>query len=457
MSSVLRRVCVAAASIALLTATLSTSSLASVPNATRAGTQKHHLWTFASKTAPPTTADCVSGLDIACYAPFQLQRAYDLRPLFRHGLDGSGSTIAIVDSFGSPTIRHDLRKFDRDFGLPAPPSLRIIHPAGAIPPYDASSDRVGWAFETTLDVEWAHTFAPGARILLVETPVSETQGVQGFPQIVRAENYVINHGLADVITQSFGTSEQDFPNAATLRSFRGAYRNARRHDVTVLASSGDSGATGFTLDSEPIPHRAPQWPASDPLVTSVGGTQLHLNAHGRRTAQDNVWNDTFNPNVVGPTPSPAAGGSGRSTVFKRPWYQDGLIDQVHNHRGYPDVSLSAAVDGGVLVFLSFDGIPTGYYIVGGTSEASPEFAGIVAIADQAAGRMLGLLNPALYGLQRGGAPGIVDIRRGNNNVQFTDSAGTHNVRGFRAGPGFDLASGLGTVDAAKLVWELASP
>ncbi len=457
MTRNLRRACVAAASIALLTAALSTSSLASVPHRPLAQRQQHHLWVFTSKQTPPTTADCEAGAHLACYAPFQLQRAYDLKPLYKHGLDGSGSTIAIVDSFGSPTIRADLKQFDGDFGLPAPPSLKIIHPAGAIPPYDGSSDRIGWAFESTLDVEWAHAFAPGARILLVETPVSETQGVHGFPQIVRAENFVINRGLADVITQSFGTSEQDFPNAATLRSFRSAYKNARRHHVTVLASSGDEGTTGFTLNSDVIPHRAPQWPASDPLVTSVGGTQLHLNAKGKHTAQDNVWNDTFNPNVVGPTPSPAAGGSGLSTVFKRPWWQDGLIGQVRNRRGYPDVSLSAAVDGGALVFLSFGGIPSGYYIVGGTSEASPEFAGIVAIADQAAGHRLGLLNPMLYGLQQADAPGIVDIRRGNNTVQFTDAGGTHTVRGFRAGSGFDLASGLGTVDAAKLVMELAGP
>jgi len=458
MSSSIRRACVALASIAMLTATLSTSSLASVPHRSQAHRQSSHLWTFVSKQAPPTTADCEAAAHLACYAPFQLQRAYDLKPLFNNGLDGTGSTIAIVDSFGSPTIRHDLNKFDRAFGLPAPPSLRIIHPAGAIPPYDGSSDRVGWAFETTLDIEWAHAFAPGARLLLVETPVSETQGVQGFPQIVRAENFVVNHGLADVISQSFGTSEQDFPNAATLRSFRGAYKNARRHDVTVLASSGDAGTTGFNLAfTDFITHRAPQWPASDPLVTSVGGTQLHLDAKGKHTAKDNVWNDTFNPNVVGPTPSPAAGGSGLSTVFNRPWWQDGLINQVGNRRGYPDVSLSAAVDGGVLVFLSFGGIPSGYYIVGGTSEASPEFSGIVAIADQAAGHMLGLLNPALYRLQREGAPGIVDVRRGNNTVQFTDSSGTHTVRGFGAGPGFDLASGLGTVDAWNLVMELSGP
>ena len=456
MSQTLRRVTVAFGSIALVTAMLTTASLASAPRHASTTSVSRGLWTFVRSSGPPTTADCEAAIQLACYRPAQLQRAYDLRPLYRRGLDGEGSTIAIVDSFGSPTIRHDLRRFDKDFGLPDPPSFKIIHPAGAIPPYDGSSDRIGWAVETSLDVEWAHSFAPGANILLVETPVSETQGVHGIPQIVKAENYVINHGLADVITQSFGTSEQDFPSAAKLMSFRSAYINAKAHGVTVLASSGDEGTTGYTLNSDLIAGRAPQWPASDPLVTSVGGTQLHLDAKGNHTAPDNVWNDTFNPNVVGSTPSPAASGSGRSTVFGRPGYQHGLGSFVGSHRGYPDISLSAAVDGGVLVYLSIGGLSPGYYIVGGTSEASPEFSGVVAISDQAAGHRLGLLNPALYALGWAHAPGIVDVVSGNNTVQFTDSSGTHKVRGFTAAPGFELASGLGTVDAAKLVRELAS-
>ncbi|MBV8187713.1 MAG: protease, partial [Alphaproteobacteria bacterium] len=154
-------------------------------------------------TFPPTTAYCLANYGLHCYQPFQLEKAYNLKPLREAGIDGRGRTIVIVDSFGSPTIEHDLQVFDQTFGLPDPPSLTIIQPAGPVPPFDpTNSDMTGWAAETTLDVEWAHVFAPGAAILLVETPVSETEGVQGFPEIVKAENYVIDHDLGDVISQS---------------------------------------------------------------------------------------------------------------------------------------------------------------------------------------------------------------------------------------------------------------
>src|SRR5215472_11653251 len=207
---------------------------------------------FADLLAPPTTATCEARFHIACYQPFQMQKAYDLVPLFNQGIDGRGRTIVIVDAFGSPTIQDDLRTFDQVFGLPDPPSFQVIQPAGAVPPFPAdpfgAADRLGWAGETTLDVEWAHTIAPGANLLLVETPQSETEGVQGFPEIVQAENFVIDHNLGDVISQSFGATENTFPSTDSLLDLRSAFKNARRHHVTVLASSGDQGATNFQLN-----------------------------------------------------------------------------------------------------------------------------------------------------------------------------------------------------------------
>jgi subtilase family serine protease len=161
------------------------------------------------QASPPTTAFCEKAYKVACYQPAQIQQAYGLPSVYASGVTGQGTTIVIVDSFGSPTIQNDLGVFDRTFGLPAPPSFRVIRPAGPIPAYDpANSDMVGWAGETTLDVEYAHTIAPGASILLVETPVSETEGVHGFPQIVTAEEYVLKHHLGDVISQSFSATEQ---------------------------------------------------------------------------------------------------------------------------------------------------------------------------------------------------------------------------------------------------------
>ena len=322
-----------------------------------------------------------------------------------------------------------------------------------MPPFDPTNpDVAGWGEETSLDVQWSHSIAPGANLLLVETPVSETEGVQGFPQIVMAENYVINHHLGDVISQSFGATENTFPSVRSLLQLRSAFRNAYAHHVTVLGSSGDSGPTDFMLNlTDLYTHRVNSWPSSDPLVTSVGGTQLHLDAQGNRTAPDNVWNDQALFNGA------AAGGGGRSQVFLRPAYQNGVRRVVDGRRGTPDISMSAAVDGGVLVYIGFsggDGITPGYYIFGGTSEASPEFAGVVAIADQYAHRRLGLLNPKLYELAEQHAPGIVDITRGNNTVTFTQNGQTYTVPGFQAVTGYDLASGLGTVDAAKLVREL---
>ena len=235
---------------------------------------------------PPTTADCEKLYKVACYQPNQVQRAYGLPSLYARGVTGRGRTIVIVDSFGSPTIRHDLAVFDQAFGLPAPPKLTIIQPAGNVPAYNPNnSDVVGWAGETTLDVEYAHTIAPGASILLVETPVSETEGVHGFPQIVTAEEYVIRHHLGDVISQSFSATEQTFPGQAAVQALRGAYLLAARDHVTVLAASGDSGAADVKLDEStyyPVP--VTSWPDSDPLVTAVGGTQLHFAANGKPAA-----------------------------------------------------------------------------------------------------------------------------------------------------------------------------
>ena len=128
---------------------------------------------YTHRSTPPTTADCEASFGIACYSPNQYERAYDMLPLYSAGLTGAGRTIVIVDSFGSPTVAADLAHFDSDFGLPAPPSLNIIQPAGPVAPFDpTNSDMVGWAVETSLDVQYAHAMAPGASILLVETPVS---------------------------------------------------------------------------------------------------------------------------------------------------------------------------------------------------------------------------------------------------------------------------------------------
>jgi subtilase family serine protease len=415
------------------------------------------------QTQPRPTSSCVMLLGIRCYSPSQFAKAYRLNELNSAGIDGSGETIAIVDSFGSPTIANDLHQFDQTFGVSNPygvpvdpaiaqdPSLTIIQPAGAVPAFDPSnSDMVGWAEETTLDVEWAHVMAPKANILLVETPTSETEGTAGFPEIVTAENYVIQNHLANVISQSFGATEETFPSQKSLLDLRTAYQNAQKNHITVLGASGDEGSTDFELNLEDLfPMQVDSWPSSDPLVTSIGGTQMNLDDAGTRLSSDVVWNDS----AVG---IQAAGGGGVSAVFHRPHFQKGVKSVVGNHRGTPDVSLNAAVDGGVWVYYTFITPTSPYHIFGGTSAATPEFAGVVALADQVAGGSLGDINKALYSIPYGG--GLVDVTSGNNDIgPFENSDGnTYHVPGFDAATGYDLASGLGTVDPARFVAALAN-
>ncbi len=418
------------------------------------------LASTVSFAAPPTTAQCVKQLDVACYAPFQYQKAYDMNPLYRQGFNGKGETIVIVDSFGFEGIGSELAAFDKAFDLPAPPHFAVLAPEGPIPPYNPTTrpTMVGWAQETSLDVEYSHAMAPGANILLVETPVPETIGVHGFPEIVAAENYVITHHLGNVITQSFGAPEAGFPSASSILGLRSAYQRAEAAGISVLASSGDAGPTGpRTLTPQGFAntyylHRVAEWPADDPLVTGVGGTQMHLTASGQHVQPDTVWNDT---NLFG---SPAAGSGGLSTVFARPSFQDGVANVVGTSRGFPDVALSAAVDGAALVYLDGKAAqgPAGFYLIGGTSEASPLFSGIVAIADQYAGHGLGLLNPGLYKMAAAKAPGLVDVTGGTNTVTFPQGGAQHTVLGWDATAGYDLASGLGTIDGAKFVPELVA-
>lgn len=412
-------------------------------------TKKGLTWRFiaGAKQAPPTTADCEASSGIACYSPQQFETAYNMKKLYAAGDAGQGRTIVLVDSFGSPTIKADLASFDTAFGLPAPPSFQVVQPDGPVPAFDpTNATMVNWGVETSLDVEMAHLMAPKANLVLAETPVAETEGTVGFPQIVKAENKLINAGVGDVFSQSFGATEETFPSKASVLNLRAAVKNARAHHVTMLASSGDSGSAEGRLNGTFFHHPAIIWPSSDPLVTSVGGTQLNLDANGNRTAPDNVWNDI-------PDGIDAAGGGGPSHVFGLPAFQN-HVNHAGPGRSTPDISMSAAVNGGALVFLSFKPLGAGFYIVGGTSEASPLFSGVVAIADQIAHRRLGWINPEMYRL----GSGIVDITKGTNTflVEAPNGSALFTVPGWNAVHGYDMASGLGTVDGFKFAHALAA-
>ena len=397
--------------------------------------------------APISTAACRARFGISCYTPQQYHTAYDLNPLYDSGITGAGRTIVIVDSFGSPTIASDISTFDTQFGLP--PLDLTIDQFGTIPPFDPTNATiVGWAEETSLDVEYAHAIAPGAKIVLAETPVAETEGTTGLPEMMNAEQTLIDSGVGDVISQSFGATENTFPgfsqgDYSSLLSLRHAFKDALVHRVTVLGASGDAGVTDAEADGTTLyPYRVNSWPSCDPLVTSVGGTRLYLDANGNRLQPDSVWNDGF-----------GAGGGGVSAVFDRPLFQVGVAGVVGSHRGTPDISMTAAVNGAAWVYWSFaGGGGPGWELVGGTSEATPVFSGVVALADQLAGHRLGWINPDLYLLgalsQHTGLPtGIVDVTTGNNYFG--------GVTGYDAVGGYDLASGWGTIDADKFVHALA--
>lgn len=394
-------------------------------------------------SSPLTNAQCQANWQINCYNPLQYRTAYDLNALYRKGITGKGRTIVIVDSYGSPTVQHDLDTYSKQFGLPST-KVKVVK-WGHVPAFDPkNSDMTGWAGETTLDVEMAHAVAPAAKIVVVETAVSETEGTTGLPEMMNAEKYLIDHGAGDVISQSFGATENTFPgfdkgNFSSINNLRYAFKDADKKHVTVLAASGDGGATDVQADGKTYyKKRVNSWPSSDPLVTSVGGTQLHLDAKGNRVKPDSTWNDY------------GSGGGGQSHVFTRPSFQDGVKSKVGTRRGTPDISMSAAVNGGAWVYSSFDPTTVGWDVYGGTSEATPLFSGIIALADQAGGHRVGNIQKALYALyaHQAKANGIVDVNDGTNNS-------FEGVTGYKAVNGYDLATGVGTIDALKFVPALA--
>jgi len=400
---------------------------------------------------PPADEQCLAatkpilGIAVHCYSPQQIRNAYDVTPLLNAGFTGRGQTIVIVNSFGSPTIERDLVAFDAAFHLPDPPSFKVVAPLGTVAFDPASSDQVNWALETTLDVEWAHAIAPEANIVLLTSPVSETEGVPGMPEFLSIEQYALDHRLGQIITQSWGTAENDLFDPAgqqIFTDFERMYRRARSEHVTVLAASGDSGATSPDLEFNLFPFRSVLYPASSPFVTAVGGTSLEADANGNYQSEV-VWND-----FTGST------GGGVSRQFREPSYQNVLPRETQTllggRRGMPDIAFNGDPLTGLTLFESFFGPPGGGFVIGigGTSAGSPQWAGLVAIANQRAGRPLGFLNRKLYRLASQGrlATALHDITIGDNSF--------FGVAGFSAARGWDATTGWGTPSATELVLAL---
>ncbi|MFL5937476.1 MAG: S8 family serine peptidase [Gaiellaceae bacterium] len=448
---------------------------------------------ISAGTTPPTEAQCTA-VGRTCFTPQALYSAYNIGQLHAAGLTGAGMTIAVVDSWGSDTMAHDLHVFDQAFGLPpmcgeegvkctpGMPKFTVFHANGA-PATKAPSgngtgqeDKTLWALEVALDVEMAHAIAPGANIVLVASTGAETLGVQGLPNMMKAEKFLIDNGLVDVISQSFGTAEDAFASTQSLLNLRDAFTAAKAKGVTVLASSGDDGSAGskkppVAKGGAYFPFPVVGWPASDPLVTSVGGTYLctdpfatALQPRTNGTTRASRCNTFPNETEVGWTFS----GGGFSHVFAKPDYQNTLpagSTPIGSMRGVPDVAYQASAGTGALVYLSLppdgddsniDDTTTGWWDIGGTSLSTPQWAGLVAIADQINGGGLGLINPALYRI--GADPAryaadFFDVTTGNN----TDTVDPPTpVPGYPATRGWDPVTGLGTPNAARLLPDLVA-
>jgi subtilase family serine protease len=396
-------------------------------------------------TQAPADAYCRATFGVPCYSPQEIQNAYGLTSILDAGYTGAGQTIIIIDSFGSPTIAQDLQAFDAGYGLPDPPSFTVLTPLGTVPFDPTNSDQVGWAFETTLDVEWAHAMAPNANIVLLTSPVSQTEGVQGMAEFLFLERYALKFQLGKIISQSWGATENTLFSPAgqkVFEDFEAFYQDAAQQNVTILASAGDSGSANLGLDATTYyPFPTVNFPASSPLVTAVGGTSLYADTNGKYQSET-VWNNPY-----------GAGGGGISQQFSQPLYQKLLLNSVQktllNYRGIPDVTYNADPTTGIFVYAGFLPDAAGYYLVGGTSEGSPQWAGIIADANQLAGHPLGFLNLSLYllGALVGQSQFFHDITIGNN--------GFNGVPGYSATTGWDLASGWGSPKLGKLVGELA--
>jgi subtilase family serine protease len=372
------------------------------------------------------------GSSITCYSPAFIQQAYDY-PTNRNAPTGAGQTILVVEPYGSPTISADLQAFDSAFGI-APATLTIVGPNGTGDPTDP--DVIGWGVETSLDVEWAHAIAPGAKIVLAVAPTDDPG------DIVATETSVLPQYPGAIVSQSFGVDENDpDPDSqAFISGLHALYQTLPSSD-TLIASAGDEGATDAT-DSI-----VAAYPASDPLVLGVGGTQGKPYPGGlwRRGGYGNeaTWNESRQGTYY------AAGGGAPSILFTAPSWQRG--SNRNAPRTVPDVSYNAAIDGGVIVF---DG--PNVFTVGGTSAGPPQWAGIVALADELRARggaaPLGLgAAAALYAIassDRQYSNDFHDITDGNNIL-------VDQSLGFRANRGYDLATGLGTPDIANLISDLA--
>lgn len=431
------------------------------------------------------------------YSPTHIQAAYGMKELYAQGLDGSGETVVIVDAFGSPSVTGDSAFFNSYYQLSAV-DLTVYQPGGAPVTGPWNADQQSWAFETTLDVEWLHSMAPGAKLALVEAYSDEND------DLLAANAYAVDHHLGNIISNSWGEPES-YLDDATLSLYNEVLQSAFVQGVAINVSSGDSGDFVSAIGYADV-----SFPSDMPYVTSIGGTSLALNADDSIKFQTG-WGNNYT-RLANSVASPAASAAttntpvdpplslgflfgasgGTSRIYQKPQYQNKLSGTM---RKIPDISYLADPYTGVPIIESgFDanGNPVvgalGLSTVGGTSLACPLFSGLWAIANQAGGQSMGPAAPLLYDLP---SYAISDVTAtgSNSNVSgtLTDSTGTNLLTPFQlslpetttpffsalydspfspfrwynltfgtdsslpVGPGWDPVTGLGTPNGAKFV------
>ena len=421
-----------------------------------------------------------AGSSFHALAPADYAVIYNLNPLYQAGIKGSGATIAVV---GRSNINlQDVKDFRRLFGLSNNPPQIVVNGTN---PGDLGG---GEEMEAILDNSWAGAVAPSATVKFVVSASSATAD-----GTLLSEQYIINKNLADVMTESFALCEADAPKSyATYLS--GLAQQAASQGITYLVSSGDSGSSGCdstskTTASGPLSVNVL---GSSPYITNVGGTQFNESAGGgpywstsSRSAYyltadsyipEDAWNQSCTAAKCGHSANILAGGGGASEYFTKPAWQAGVAGIPNDKaRDVPDVSMAASaahdpyllcLDGSCASSRSTPSLMG----IGGTSAASPSLAGIMALARQKAGKRLGSANPVLYELaaaerfsscngSSGTVPGTScvfhDVTAGNNSVPGGHGYGTANAP-YTSGTGFDLATGLGSVNATNLVNQWSS-
>lgn len=388
----------------------------------------------------PTYTDSSCGNN--CVAPDDFATIYDVAPLYNAGLNGTGQKIAVAGQI--EVNMSDIEQFRSMFGLPPNVPQPVLVPGSRSP---GSSSSSGDLAESDLDLEWSGAVARDATIIFVYST-----------DVMTSAQYAIDQNLAPVLSISYGACEQE-TGQADANEYRSWAQQANAQGITWSAASGDNGAAD--CDDTQNPGLAVDLPGSIPEVTSVGGTQFNEGTgtywNNSNTATDEsalsyIPEQTWNTSAI--DGSPSASGGGASTMFAKPSWQTGTGVPADNARDVPDVALNASDDHDpYLVYTS--GSLQAY---GGTSVGAPTFSGLIALLnEQLAANGQGNVNPKLYSLaQAGWGSGMFhDSTVGNNMVTVPcgrrQSICDNPQVGYYAGVGYDQTTGLGSVDAYKLI------